>query len=98
MQCGVAGSEGEAGALGEAGLQTAPDRALASGRAADHGGVVRQLADHPHLRGEAMGCTVLHQAAVDAVSGSGGAAGDVGGIDVKDLQRLGAAALNSLRG
>lgn len=34
-----------------------------------------------------MGCTVLYQAAVDAVSGPGSAATDVGGVDVEDLQR-----------
>lgn len=55
MECVVAGAEAAAGLVGEAELQAAPDSALAGGRATGHGGVVRQLADHPHLRREAMG-------------------------------------------
>ena len=86
MECWVAGAEAAAGMVGEARLQTAPDRALAGGRATDHRGVDRQLADHPHLRHEAMRSTVLHQAAVDAVGRAGGAAGDVEGVDVEDFQ------------
>jgi len=45
-----------------------------------------------------MGCTVFHQAAMDAVGGASGATADVGGIDVEDVQRLGLTALSSLRG
>lgn len=55
MECGDASAEAAASLLREAELQAAPDSALAGGRATGHGGVVRQLADHPHLRREAMG-------------------------------------------
>lgn len=40
MHCGVAGAEAAASLLSDAGLQAAPDWALAGGRAADHGGIV----------------------------------------------------------
>lgn len=45
-----------------------------------------------------MGGAMLHQAAVDAVGGAGGAAADVGRVDVEDVQRLGLTTLSSLRG
>jgi hypothetical protein len=41
VQSGVAGAEAAASLLGEAGLQAAPDRALADVRAADHSGIDR---------------------------------------------------------
>ena len=98
MQGGVGGAEASSGLVGEAGLQATPDRALAGGLPTDHGGVVRELADHSQLRGEPMGHAVIHQAAVNAVGGAGGAAGDVGGVDVDDVQRLGLRVRSSLRG
>ena len=45
-----------------------------------------------------MAGAMFHQAAVNAVGGTGGAAADVGGVDVEDVQRLGLTALSSLRG
>ena len=98
MQRGVPRAESAASLLGEAWLQAAPDPALADRRPADHSGVVRQLADHPHQGGEAVGSAVFHQAAVDPVGGACGATADVRGINVKDLQRKIPAKRRSFRG
>lgn len=98
MEGGVAGAEAAAGLLAEARLQKPPDRALPHGRAAEHRGIVGQLADHSHPRLQAMSRAVIHQAAVNAVGRAGGTAGDVGGVDVEDVQRLVLPAFSSLRG
>ena len=42
-----------------------------------------------------MGSTMLHQAAMDAVGGAGGAAANVGGVYVEGVQRLAATALST---
>jgi hypothetical protein len=98
VKCRVASAEPAASALGNAGLQAAPDWTLACGRAADHSRVIRQLTNHPHLGGEAVGSAVFHQAAVDPVGGACGATADVRRVDVEDVQRLGLTVFSSFRG
>lgn len=76
----------------------APDPALACRRPASNSGVVSQLGNHPHLRCQAMGSSVLHQASMNAVGGAGGTTADVRRVDLDDIQDFGPAALRSLRG
>lgn len=86
VECGVAGVEVATTLVGETTLEAPLDPVWASGRPADHSGVVRQLADHPHLRLQAIEWSVLHQAAVDAIGGACGTAADIGRVDVEDVQ------------
>ena len=67
-------------------MKFSPQNTLTSRHTSNHGGVVRSLAHYPHLGGEAMGRSVLHQAAVNAVRGAGSATADVRRVDVEDVQ------------
>ena len=88
MERGVACAEATAVLTAEARVQSAPNGVRSRRRATYHGGVVRQPSDHPHLRQDTMGLAVFHKASVDAVGGAGGAAVDVGGVDLEDVQQL----------
>lgn len=97
MQGGISGEEAAAGLSSQSRPEAPTDRVLMEGQAADHGGVVGLLADGPDLRMQSICHAVLHQAAVDAVSGAGSATADVGGVDVEDVHQAGLISRSILR-